>query len=573
MNGFCFVLNGKNIEVEKLEYSQRIANDAFFCEYKMLNKFQEDRLFFDSKNKLILLDGVIFNKNELIGTSNKKRDWKNIYEELIEKYSVQFINYLRGSFCGIVYDHKKNEGIAFTNHSGEKALFYYAKDNLLIITSHMEIMYEMLKKNEQLIEMDSQACYEMLITGSCLHGNTMLKHVRRVTGGKYIKFDEMGAEEKRYHMFHNIPEHEFGMDECIDKADKLFRQAVDRIFQKSEEYHYKTEADLSGGLDSRLVTWVAHDLGYKNIVNVCYCQAGRLDHISSQKIAKYLGNEYFFYSMDRGGVFLKDVEEMTKVTGGQIVYCLCTGARRAFNELNLDNIGIVATGLLGEILNAYWTEGDVHTQPQYTNVRYSDIIDLKIPKEYAEEYDNYEQMNLYEFSNLFFLSSAFSRQDRCEVYSPFVDKDFLEFAYRIPLKYRKNYYFTQNWILKKYPEAAKFVWQTKMKPIDKAYYHKIYGPKIVWNIEDYILRVYNKICRILKINSQIALKGDMNPLQLWYDSNPELRDFFIRYYMENKFVVKDEALKAKMEKMFQIGNCRDKALVINLLAILKEYNL
>lgn len=568
MKGFCFVIKDKYNGDLINKKGDKIFCDSFYVKYDTLSKFKNDCVFTQDNGKIYLLDGVVFNKKDILNDSDAV-DWNKEYVRCIEDNEM-FFDELRGSFHGVTYDYKNNKLMAFVNHSGEKALFYYHNNDLLIVSSHMVIMYEALKKYNQPIKSNIQASREMLVTGSFLHGNTIIDGVRRLTAGKYITYLNGDLEEKRYHMFRNVPEHDLSLDECIDKADELFRQAVDRIFSKNVEYGYQAEADLSGGLDSRLATWVAHDLGYKDIINLCYCQKGRIDNISSKKIANYLGNEYFFFPMN-GGDFLMDVDQLTRRTGGQVVYCVCTGANRAFDILKNRNIGLAVTGLLGEIHNAYWVEGDKHTPARYTSNTYSQLLDFEEPKEYREDYDNFEQMNLYEYSHMLFLSSAFARQDRCEVYSPFIDKDYMEFAYRIPLKYRKDYYFTMNWIMKKYPEAAQFVWQTKRKPIDKAYHNKLYLPQIVWRAEDYACGLYNRVCRTLKINSQLAYKGDMNPFDLWYNSNAKLRKFLQDYYTKNIKLIEDVELRKSIDKMYNSNCCRDKILVTNLLSIYKLY--
>lgn len=569
MNGFVLTINGKKEVTKQLDNPIVIKNSDYICAFSKMNKFEDDKIFLEEEGILYLLDGVIFNKADLMN-KYQSESWDQTYIQMVKEDSNNFMNELRGAFCGFIYD--TNTGIlqAFTNHSGERAIYYYAQNGVIIVANHMKLIYEALSLNGQEVLPSQQGSLEMLTTGSLLHGNTIIDKVYRITAGNKMIYQEGAARLERYHIFRNIPEHDLSLEECIEEADRLFRQAVDRIFAKNREYGYQAEADLSGGLDSRLVTWVAHDLGYKDVLNVCYCQKGRIDHLSSKKMANYLGNKYFFYPMNQGE-FLFDVDELTNRTGGSIVYCLCTGANRVFDLIDSDNIGIAATGLLGEIHNAYLIEGNTHTQSQYRKSKYSNTIFLDVPEVYSRGYDNYEQMNIYEYGMPFILSSVMARQDRCEVYSPFVDKDFMEFSFRIPLKWRKNYYFTINWILSKYPEAAKFVWQTKEKPIDKVYYNQIYWPKVGWDIQDFIFRIYNKVCRTLKINSQIALKGDMNPMQLWYHSNPQLRKFLAEYYERNKSLITDQKLGSDLEKMMNSGICRDKVLVVNLLSIYKLY--
>lgn len=56
--------------------------------------------------------------------------------------------------------------------------------------------------------------------------------------------------------------------------------------------------DLSGGLDSRMVSWVANDMGYKEQLNISYCKEGYYDEKISKEIAKYLNHEYIFKYLD-----------------------------------------------------------------------------------------------------------------------------------------------------------------------------------------------------------------------------------------------------------------------------------
>lgn len=84
-------------------------------------------------------------------------------------------------------------------------------------------------------------------------------------------------------------------------------------------------------------------------------------------------------------------------------------------------------------------------------------------------------------------------------------------------------------------------------------------------------RVYNKACRMLKIQSQMIFMDDMNPIESWYISNEELRGFFRQYYLENRKSVNNRQLYDDMKKMMKSGKGYDAMLVVNLLAIFKIY--
>lgn len=568
MYGF-FVTNaksnqGKDVlgEAKTLKYK-----DIQFV-YNPMPKFEQDKLFYEDSDKIVLLDGVIFNKRELMERTSGT--WQDVFEGLYRDDPQTFFNGLRGSFCGAVLEKNSLRLTAFTNHSGEKTVYYTVQNGIFIVASHNNILTEILRENNLPVRPDLTACQELVALGSILHGKTPFQKVRRVTAGKYVKLINGQSEEFRYHMFHNVPEHDLTLEECIEELDKRFRKAVDRIFSKNKEYGYMGECDLSGGLDSRMVTWVAHDLGFQNIANVCYCQSGNIDHTTSRRIARDLGNEYVFLPMN-GGDFLTEVDEVVDKFGGQVSYLICTGANRAMKELRNKNIFLCATGLLGELHNAYWVEGEKHTAPAYTALRYSSVIDYTVPAEYSVGYENYEQMNLYEFSALLFLSSSLVRQQQAEVTSPFIDVDYLEFAYRIPLRWRQNYGLTKAWMVSKYPKAASYVWQTKRMPVSYAYYNKIYWPKVAGDVRRFFVRCINKVGRTLHVPIQISQRTDMNPFDLWYRTNPSLREFVTDYYEKNISRVQDPVLLHILMETFSKGAARDKLQVINLLAVYKRY--
>lgn len=536
--------------------------------YHPMPKFENDKLFYEDEEKILLLDGVIFNQRELMSGSSKS--WQSVVEGLYQQDPETFFTALRGSFCGAVLEKRSGVLRAFTNHSGEKTVYYTMQGDRFVVASHNNILTEILRENHLPVVPDLEACKELVALGSLLHGKTPFRGVRRVTAGRAVTISGGQSTESQYHMFRNLPEHEMSLEECIDELDKRFRKAVDRIFSKNREYGYQGECDLSGGLDSRMTAWVAHDLGYENMLNVCYCQSGNIDHTTSRKIAHDLGNEYLFFPMD-GGEFLTDADEVVNKFGGQVSYLVCTGANRALKQFQDKNIGLCVTGLLGELHNAYWVEGDSHTKPDYISNRYSSVVPYRVPTQYAVSYDNFEQMNLYEYSAVLFLLSGLVRQQTFEFTSPFIDVDYLEFAYRIPLKWRRDYGLTKAWMVQKYPKAAKYVWQTKRMPVSYAYYHKRYWPAVLDDVRTFGIRCVNKACRLLNVPIQLTTRQDMNPFDIWYRTNSDLRKFLQSYYDANLSLVTDPALRQILTETYTKGAVRDKLQVINLLAVYRRY--
>lgn len=567
---YGFLCCHKNLNVNRL--IKRGWNNSIHCDdyqfwYHPLSKFEDDHLFFETEKYVILLDGVVFNITDLMNGANA-HNWKECFLALIGRHGDRVADVLRGSFRSVIYDKESHRFLAFTNHTGEKTVYYTMYRNNIVFASHINIIKELSEMKN--LEADIQSHYELLLTGSILAGKTPFMGINRITAGKYLVCQDSKIQLESYHVFYNVPENDLSLDECIEEADRLFRQAISRIFGKSREYGYKAECDLSGGLDSRFATWVAHDLGYDNVLNICYSVEGSLDHIISKQIAHNIGNDYYFLPMD--AYVMGDIDKKTMLTGGQVLYMIGTGASHVLEKIDTKNIGICCTGLLGEMQNAYWTEGEEHTKASYISNRKSYYKDLELPQAIGKEYENYEQMNLYEYSYVLFLLSALVRQELVEVTSPFLDADYMDFIFRIPLKWRKNYYFSQAFMCKKYPQAAKYLWQGKRMPVDKHFQRKFYAPKVIDDMRNFSVKCANKAFRMLHINKQFYRKDDMNPIETWYRNNKEIRQYFEKYFRDGINYVANEELRRVLRDMWKDSPlATDKVQVVNVIAVWKNY--
>lgn len=241
-----------------------------FFGYNQMPKFEQDHIFGVYDGNFVFIDGVITNKDELMNNYDGLT-WTEVFCILLQDYGKDIVTKLRGSFCGAVGLKKNNELICFTDQIGSKIVIYTECNNNIFIASHVSLMCDALKLiNKNALSFCNDSIYELLTTGGILGDKTPFNEVKRITAGHRLIFASGNFMIERYHFFRNVPEHEMTIDECIEKGDALFRKAVDRIFRKNEEYGYRHECDLSGGLDSRMATWVANDLGYKNLINICY---------------------------------------------------------------------------------------------------------------------------------------------------------------------------------------------------------------------------------------------------------------------------------------------------------------
>ncbi len=136
----------------------------------------------------------------------------------------------------------------------------------------------------------------------------------------------------------------------------------------------------------------------------------------------------------------------------------------------------------------------------------------------------------------------------------------------IPVDMRINHYIYIKWILKKYPEAAKFIWE-KIGRIDESESNK-YVLKIQHVIKD--PKLILKKLGLVQYTSKI-LTG-MNPVDLWWGENEQLRQHFDNCYKEGFTLTEvSDRLKIAMKTLYEDGNTIVKMLVVTAISAVNYY--
>ena len=96
--GFTAVINDDVCKPGNISYNSCLRNGSTVCYEHFVDKFSEDKVFMEDDSYMLLLDGVIFNKKQIL------KDFSGgLFACLIDGYMRKgdvFFNGLRGSFCG-----------------------------------------------------------------------------------------------------------------------------------------------------------------------------------------------------------------------------------------------------------------------------------------------------------------------------------------------------------------------------------------------------------------------------------------------------------------------------------------
>ena len=294
------------------------------------------------------------------------------------------------------------------------------------------------------------------------------------------------------------------------------------------------------------------------VINITYSQNNYRDEKISKKIASELGNHWIYKSLNNG-LSLKLLEEVNELTYGGVNSYGAAQVLDIVKVLNFNNIGIIHTGMFGEALAGVEVNFKELT---FVSKRLEVQLKERIGKNLFEKFDNFEIFNYYNGSFLnTFMGSPKVFQIISESFSPFYDIDFIQYIINIPPNLRKNYNIYDKWVLKKYPEASKYLHNGR----------KIGGKSIkifkrTVSLNQLIPRLTKYFLRKIKLkNEELATENHMNPLDLWYKKNLKLKEYLDSIFENIINEIKEEQLKIDCKNVYINGNMKEKDLVLTLL--------
>lgn len=572
MPGF-FVSNVNTSIQLKDMYEKRCISDRLrlpergVVERQTLNKFLEDKAFWETEDLVVVIEGYLLNKDELFKNYSVTSTAK-LVETMLKESGEQFFKSFRGCFSGAVFQKAERKWIVFTNQIGDNPVFYLFEDGMFAAGSQVQYVLDYCKEMGIGLSFNEECAYQMLTYGFMAGDDTYAHQIRRLHGGDYIVASDKGIEVKTYHRFEAHPERLSGKTETeiIDLIDETFRRAVQLEWEKDEEYGYLHLADLSGGLDSRMNLWVAHEMKDRHATVLTYSKQGELDEEISKQIASYWQDELLFKPLDDIS-FMEDIDDNTELLCGLSLYSGITGGKRLLETLDLSRYGIEHTGMVGDVALGSFYHSEAERAGKIPTGRYSEKLSDKLPdriKNLPNNYDDYEVYLMYVRGFHGACNSHLIRRNYTEVGSPFLNVEFMQLCYDIPVDLRMYHHIYKKWVITKYPGAAQFKWE-----------------KLGGKITETPLR--SKIRLLLKRGSKKVLKTigiklknahGMNPIDYWLSNNTKMKAYLDEYAKRGIEKWKGELsqeLIHDLDWLYTTGNAWEKSMVLTVLASAKLY--
>jgi asparagine synthase (glutamine-hydrolysing) len=207
----------------------------------------------------IVYNGEIYNfkeiKEELLG---RGVDFKSTSDTEVLLYA--YINYkekclarLNGFFAFAIYDEQENSLFLARDRYGIKPLYYFDDEDKCLFASDMHSMlaYGIEK------ELDKESLYTYLQLNYTPAPNTMIKGVKMLEPGQYIKLDNRGIKINRYYSI------DYNVEQVAQYKDSYERQQLHlkKLMEESVKSRLVSDVPLgtflSGGIDSSIISGIA----------------------------------------------------------------------------------------------------------------------------------------------------------------------------------------------------------------------------------------------------------------------------------------------------------------------------
>lgn len=544
-------------------YRAELEYDSYWAKWNTLNKYMQDKLFCQNERYILILEGVILNKQELC--NKYKGTWEEAVIKMYEQSGVTFMKELRGSFSGAVYDKRKELWLLYVDPISTKPLYYYMDENGdFACGTQINYVTDTMKANGIRREADEHGLSCVLVYGNFMDECTGVKKVKRLFPGDYLVIFGGNLEKRTYYQLSPQKRKGLSEEEYIEALDAAFRNAVKRMIEKDHEYGYKTIIDISGGVDSRMIAYTAKALGCENAISITYSQSGGREIKIAQEVANHLGYDFYFKSLDNGSC-IYPVDDNVLMNNGSAIYTGITGGKDFLQLLNPADYGIELTGLLGDVYDGSMVVRDGEEEPylEYGQYRFGSVLSYD-DQTYSEVLGRFENLELFWYyirGMICGMSSFPLRQNFVEPLTPFGDVEFMEVYMSTPWELRVKEKLLCRWMVMKYPEAASIPYAaTGITPAEEFTFLGR-GKKL-------IKFVNQEIHRQLHIMHRGYL---MNPFEYWCKQRPEILEFMQKYYMENKARV-DGRIGSKLELLMKDGTpVQDKALALTVLSYYKQF--
>jgi asparagine synthase (glutamine-hydrolysing) len=268
-----------------------------------------------------MLNGEIYNHHELRteleaqGHRFKGRCDAEVLPHLYEEFGDELFDRLRGMYAIAILDRKRRRLLLARDRFGIKPLFYAQSDGCLAFASRIASLC--LCPGVDLTP-DAQAIADFASLLFVPAPQTIYRGIRSLEPGELadcaLETDgRVNVKRRRYHTFRIAIDDGLELEPAVERADELVRQAVSRQLESD----VKLGAMLSGGIDSSLVSYFAHEGSNGGLMtfNVRMADPRYDETNASTALASAIGSRHTTLALDGTSGTWDDVTSLLRHAG------------------------------------------------------------------------------------------------------------------------------------------------------------------------------------------------------------------------------------------------------------------
>ncbi|NLE06165.1 MAG: asparagine synthase (glutamine-hydrolyzing), partial [Crenarchaeota archaeon] len=254
-------------------------------------------LYNEDGSIVLVANGEIYNYCELIESLkirnhhfNTKSDCETILH-LYEEYGENCVHYLRGMFAFALWDSKKNKILLVRDRMGEKPLYIYENNDIIIFSSEMKSLL-----NSGLIPFDiNPTAVDLFFHYLYIpEPKTAIKNVRKLPAGNIFCIDLLTWKQKeiRYWSIESAPP-------LFGNPVEIIRDELDSVSDLIIRSDVPVGIALSGGLDSSAIAALTTEKYPEKMHGFSIGYSGRPfcdEREDAQKFADYL--DIYFHDVE-----------------------------------------------------------------------------------------------------------------------------------------------------------------------------------------------------------------------------------------------------------------------------------
>jgi asparagine synthase (glutamine-hydrolysing) len=564
--GFTSILGSEHTNVSNInfQYKKKIENKGLKSYSHLIPQLGEDKLFYEDENYTVVLDGVVLNR---LSFMRPGLTWADTVILLYQERGDLFFEEWRGSFGGFIYDKKRCRYLIFSDQTGSKFIYYSFLGNNLMISTMIANLYALREDNGFSNNLCKTGAFMMLTFGYMLGGYTLCQDIKKLEPGYYAVFESGTLKTQRYCLLDNTTDNSITEKDAIEIFDKEFVHAIQLEFDHEKECGVKQHiVSLSAGLDSRMVSWVAHELGYTNQLNITFSQSDYWDEFIPKRIARDLKHEWLYKALD-DGKWLYDIDDVLDVTGGNVTYSLQAHVSSLLKYLNTECFGMLHSGNLGDVVFSQFTHNkNISDKYIFGNGAFSQKYLHMLDSSITEDFPNDEIANFYHRGFSGNNNGSMIEMPYVENVSAFTNWDLMNKVLKVPLHIRQNHNLYKKWILKKHIGAANYEWEKMGAKITTPTFRFMGKNRTA---KQWLDIVWSRIGSPLR---GIDSKNHMNPIGYYLNNDKDLQSF-LKSQIEKASIINNKSIREAVEDLFNTGTALEKTQAITLVAAVNKFNL